>query len=305
MIPPSTRAFYRNASMNMASLRARAEDLQAQIGSGERLNRSSDDPVAAARLRTLTRKDAMLSVHVASARQTSDDLGLADGALSSIADYIIRARELATQAATTTISPDQRAMIGQELTEMRAGLLSLANARDSAGRALFAGEGDNQAYSLDPATGVVNYVGTANPGELSLGDGQSVTRSVTGPEFLNYQFNGSGTDLFATIATLATAMTDPAVDPIAAANDALGSLDKGLQSVTTAQTVIGARLNWIDFNTTRFERQAELAAEQRAEAGGADLAETITRLQQTMTVLEASQASFAKLSGLSLFSVIG
>lgn len=304
MIPPSTRAFYRNASMNMADLRARAADLQSQIGSGERLNRSSDDPVAAARLRTLARKDAMLAVHVSSAQQVSDDLGLADGALSSMADYIIRARELATQAATTTLSADQRAMIGRELTEMRQGLLSLANSRDSAGHALFGGEGDEQAYELNSTTGLIDYIGTMDPGEVSLGDGQTVTRTVTGPEFLEFQANGGTTDLFTTIATLAAAMSDPAVDAIAAANDALGTLDKGLQSVTTAQTIIGSRLNWIEFNTTRFQEQAELAAEQRADAGGTDLAETITQLQQTMTVLEASQASFAKLASLSLFDAI-
>jgi flagellar hook-associated protein 3 FlgL len=69
--------------------------------------------------------------------------------------------------------------------------------------------------------------------------------------------------------------------------------------------VVGARLNWIDFNTARYEKEAELAADQEASIGGADMADTITQLQQTMTVLEASQASFAKLSSLTLFSMIG
>jgi flagellar hook-associated protein 3 FlgL len=34
------------------------------------------------------------------------------------------------------------------------------------------------------------------------------------------------------------------------------------------------------------------------------MAETVSRLQQTMTVLEASQASFARLSQLSLFQFL-
>ncbi|OZA91497.1 MAG: hypothetical protein B7X57_10130, partial [Erythrobacter sp. 34-65-8] len=37
------------------------------------------------------------------------------------------------------------------------------------------------------------------------------------------------------------------------------------------------------------------------EVGGADLAATISRLQQVMTTLEASQASYARLASLSLF----
>jgi flagellar hook-associated protein 3 FlgL len=44
--------------------------------------------------------------------------------------------------------------------------------------------------------------------------------------------------------------------------------------------------------------------EERETIGGADLATTITRLQEVMTVLEASQASFVKLSGLSLFTML-
>jgi hypothetical protein len=46
---------------------------------------------------------------------------------------------------------------------------------------------------------------------------------------------------------------------------------------------------------------ANCAAEEQADIGGTDIASTVTQLQQAMLVLEASQASFAKLSGLSLF----
>ena len=45
-------------------------------------------------------------------------------------------------------------------------------------------------------------------------------------------------------------------------------------------------------------------ADERAAVGGADLATTMTRLQEVMTVLEASQASFVRLSGLSLFNML-
>ena len=49
----STGAFYDRATLSIGGLRQRAEDLQQQIGKGERLSRSSDDPVAASRLRVL------------------------------------------------------------------------------------------------------------------------------------------------------------------------------------------------------------------------------------------------------------
>lgn len=304
MISLSTSAFYRNAATKFAELRTQTGSLQVQIATGQRLERSSDDPVAAAQLRQLARADAWRKVDTENAQRAATDLALADDAMGSMADYVIRARELATQATASTLTAQQRGFIGRELTSIREGLLSLANARDSAGHALFGGETDQQAYALDPATGTIGYVGTASPDDIGLGDGQSVTRSVIGPQFLTFQTSAGTTDLFAAVGALADAMSAPSADPIAAASEAVTTLDKGLQAVTTAQTVVGARLNWIDFNTSRLERQSELSADEEARVGGADLAGAITRLQHAVTVLEASQSSFAKLAGLSLFSVI-
>lgn len=103
---------------------------------------------------------------------------------------------------------------------------------------------------------------------------------------------------------LADALAGGSPDPAQSARDALGALDSGLEVITTQQTVIGTRLNWIDLNTERRTQMAELRSEEQADLGGTDLAEAVSRLQQTMTVLEASQASFARLSQLSLFQFL-
>lgn len=303
MTAVSTSAFYDRSTQSIASLRTRAEGLQGDLARGERLTRSSQDPVAAARLRALTRADTLAAVDSATADRAASDLQLADEALSGFTNAIARVRELATQAATGTLNPGQRAAIGQELAQINAGLLSLANARDSAGHALFGGESAGQAYTLD-AAGNAAYTGTASAGALDLGDGQSVARGVTGPEFLNFSANGTSTDLFAAIKGLADALQGGAADPAGSARTALTALDTALTTVTTAQTVVGARLNFIDLATTRSTQRGEARASEEATVGGTDIAATVTRLQQTMTVLETSQASFARLSGLSLFDLI-
>ena len=68
--------------------------------------------------------------------------------------------------------------------------------------------------------------------------------------------------------------------------------------------MVGARLNWIDLNTERQIQTGQLRAEEEAKVGGTDLTLAVSQLQQTMTVLEASQASFARLAALSLFDVL-
>lgn len=299
----STSAFYERSSQSIAALRAQAESLQAAIGSGNRLTRSSDDPVAAAQLRRMARADAFAAIDTTNAARAASDLTLTDSALANFASYITRAQELAVQAANGTLTGAQRAGIGTELQQIGAELVNLANARDSAGHALFGGETAGDAYT-PTAAGTPGYAGTASAGELMLGDGLAVTRGLTGPEFLSFPGPSGTTDLFATIKALADALQGASADPAQAARDALGTLDTGLEAVTTAQTVVGSRLAWIDLVSERRTQMGELRGEEQAEVGGADIAETVTRLQQAMTVLEASQASFARLSSLSLFDLL-
>lgn len=300
----STSAFYERTNAGLSSLRKQAEKLQAQVGSEQRLSKSSDDPVAASRLRDLARSDGISAANVSNANRAMSDLSLADAAIQEIADNLALAKELAVQASTGTLNDTQRSSIGEQLSNIRSNLIALANSRDSSGHSLFGGEASGSAaYTLD-TNGAPQYSGTSGAGELSLGDGQSVVRGVTGPEFFNFTHNGNATDLFAVIGGLANALQGGSADPQGAARTALGAMDAGLEKIATTQTVIGGRMNWVDLNLARHERQGEMRALEQTDVGGIDPATAITNLQQIMTVLEASQASFVKLASLSLFDMI-
>lgn len=301
----STSAFFDRATLSLTSLRAQADEVQTQISSGNRLTTSSDDPLAASRLRALDRADSMAKVDTAAANRATSDLNLADSALTQFANYITRAKELATQAATATISPAQRASIGSELTQIGKDLVSLANTRDSSGHALFGGDTADGAYEVDAATGVVSYVGNGTAGDLDLGDGQTVTRSLTGPEFLSFKdAAGADTDLMAVIKALGDAMQTGGATAQAAARGALDSLSNGLDAITTAQTVVGSRLAWIDLNTTRQTAMSETRLAEQSDLGDTDTSVALVKLQELSTALQASQASFVKLANLSLFDLL-
>jgi len=298
MLALGTASFYARASAAIGSVRARAEDLQGSIATGERLTRSSDDPLAASRLRRLAQSETLAKVDSANANRASADLALADDALAGFADGLARTRELALQAGSGTLNDSQRAAIGSELGQIHANLVALANARDSAGHALFGGETTGDAYALD-AGGNATYLGTASSGALDLGSGVTVSRSLTGPEFL-----GSGGGTLDLVAALAAALRTGSPDPRTAAQGALSSLDAATRKIGTAQAVVGGRLAAIDLTTERAVRTGELRAAEQSRLGDTDLATAIAELQQTMLVLEASQASFARLSNLSLFDAL-
>jgi flagellar hook-associated protein 3 FlgL len=210
-------------------------------------------------------------------------------------------QELTTQAATGTLTDAQRAGLGEEIGLLHGNLVALANSRDSAGHSLFGGETTGDAYTLD-AAGNASYAGTAKSGDLALGDGQSVRRGLTGPEFLNFNANGVPTNLMAVVKSLGEALQGGVANTAAAARDALATLGDGLDQLSTGQTLVGARLAWIDLTTERRIDLSELRSNEQSEIGSTDIAVTVTRLQQLTLVLEASQASFGKLASLSLFN---
>jgi flagellar hook-associated protein 3 FlgL len=301
----STSAFFERSTQNLSALRSQAEELQNQISSNSKVTRSSDDPLAASQLRSLARAEAVGTIDTAATNRATVDLSLADTALGQFATYVSRAQELATQAASTLLPPAQRASIASELGQIHQALVGLANTRDGAGHALFGGDSAGDAYKIDPATGAAQYIGGGSAGQLSLGDGQTVSRSLTGPEFLSFKDPaGNPTDLMAVVKALSDALAGGASGTAANAQAALGSLANGLDAITTAQTVVGSRLSWIDMSTERQQAMDEARTAQQEEIGAPELGSALARLQQLSTVLEASQASFSKLANLSLFDFL-
>ncbi|MCR2832772.1 flagellar biosynthesis protein FlgL [Parerythrobacter lacustris] len=299
----STQAFYGRSQLFMGGLRAEAESLQRQVSTGERIARSSDDPVAASRLRALARHEALGSIDAGKARRVDEDLQLTTNALQSVADDLIRARELTLWASSETTGATEHAAIATELEQLRERIFATANALDSGGRPLFGGTSGTVAYQKD-AAGTVTYAGTASPGEIDLGQGQSITRGFAGPDIFEFTSGGAPADVFGSLAALASALRGGAADPSQAAQDALARLDDALGSVTRAQTVSGARSAWLEVVQDRQIDQSLVRNQQMADAGGVDLTSAIARLQQVLTVLEASQASFARVASLSLFERI-
>ena len=298
----STSSFYDNALSQMSTLQTQANTLQAQISTGNRLQAASDDPVAAAQLRVYTAQDAASAVDVPNANSAEADLNLADNALTSITNIVQNIQTLTTQAASSTLSDSDRANIGTQIASLQANLVSIANSTDSNGNALFGGETTGPAYTTD-AAGNATYAGTPSAAQTSLGQGLTVANGVTGPQVFNITANGTTTNLLNVVNALATALKSGSGGQ-AAAQNALGQLSSGLASVSTAQTLVGSHLAWITTTNSIRTQVDQTRAKQESDVGSTDITTAVTKLQQTTTALQAAQASFVKLAGLSLFSLI-
>ena len=83
---------------------------------------------------------------------------------------------------------------------------------------------------------------------------------------------------------------------------AISNLDNGMNQVLATQASIGARLNVIDTLSTENESLQIANASSQSTIRDTDMAEAISRLTLQMTKLEAAQASFVRISQLSLFN---
>ncbi|MEM8726498.1 MAG: flagellar biosynthesis protein FlgL, partial [Pseudomonadota bacterium] len=123
----STSAFYERSLSQMTALRGSIETLQTQIATGQKIERGSDDPAAAGRLRALLRAERLGDVEAENAAKLEQDLSFAADELGGVNDLLIRARELAVQAGSDTLGEEARAIVAEELEQLGEELFARAN----------------------------------------------------------------------------------------------------------------------------------------------------------------------------------
>lgn len=270
----STRLFYDRSATSMQALTARADMLNTQVSTGKKLQVASDDSVGYQRLQGLAQSGADARAYAGNITLAQSVLQQADTTLGSITAQLQRASELSVQAANGTLTTEARAAIATEMEGILATITGLADMKDVRGGPLF---GDGAA--------------------IPIGDGQSVLPSADAATFLA---TPGGTDIASTITAFVTALR--AGEPVpASANADLATIST---QVINAQGSVGARAARVDLQAAQLKGAATDREVTRTAIEDADITETITELQKTMTILQATQASFSKLSALSLFDYL-
>lgn len=293
----STRLFYDRASTAMGRLSADADKLQTQLATGKRLAAASDDSVAYARLRGLARATADAKASGTNLDLAASVLAQADSTLSAMTAQLQHASELAIQARSGTQDQTSLDALADGIDAIREQLAALGNATDPRGNPLFGGA-DGGAAVTAHADGSYGYAATS-PGAIPIGDGQSVQPSDTAARV----FTSSAGDALAMLARLSTALrSGTGVD--AAAASAVSDCATATTQVVTVQASLGARAAQVELAQAALTQADTDREATRSGLEDTDVTATITQLQKTMTVLQATQASFTKLQGLSLFDYL-
>ena len=273
---------------NVSALRAQnnsrvASQMQSQamerLSSGKRINSAKDD---AAGLAIATRMDASARGLTQAIRNANDGISLAqtaDSAAGSVADILVRMRELAMQASTGTLSDEDRALVQEEVTALISQIGDVTTRTTFNGNALLDG---STAAGFDIQTG--------------LDSGQTVNITIG-----NLQADAIGTmeDADSDPDTPMTVVSGSAVSDIdlstaAGASDALAILDGAINTVATERANLGAQQNRLTSAVDNLTSSVTNLSESKSRIEDADFSVESTNLAAAGILAQASTAMLAQ-----------
>jgi flagellar hook-associated protein 3 FlgL len=206
---------------SLAQLQKRQADLseqQLQLTSTKRVNRPSDDPVAAAHAERAQASIARIDADKRGTEASRTLMTQTESALGDAGELLQSARDLLVSAGNGSFTDSERQSLATQLQGIRDQLLSVANRGDGANGFLFGGQGSLQAPFVD-ATGGVQYRGTA--GEARIAGDEALPVSLDGGATWLSARSGNGQFETSVVASTGSAWIDAGsvVDPSAITGD--------------------------------------------------------------------------------------
>ena len=290
----STAQYYKTNADQLQTRQNKVAEIQAKLGSGKQLLHPSENPSKAdliSRLESGKERQAVYSKNVdaAQTRLTSEE-----AVLTSMTQIMQRITELTVQGGNDTLASEDRAVIAAEVKALRDELLNLANTQDINGNYIFSGNKVQAPAFVEGSSGVVTYNGDHGRLQINVSDVRRLSINTIGPELFS-------TADFAALDDLVTKLNADNGSGIRSAISAVETINNKL---TVSYGTMASRVAAIESQRTIIEDTELRIDELLLREDDLDYAEAVTELTQESVALQALQASFAKLSQLTLFNFI-
>jgi len=279
--------------------------LMQQMATGERMLMPSDDPISAVRVLRIQREEATLTQYRTNIANVSGNLSKQEANLKAASDTMLNVRDLLLWAANGSNTSEDLAAIANEMGNLEKTILSFANVRDEEGRYLFSGTlSDRPAITFDAATQSYQLTGNDQYRQAAVANGVLVEENVTAAQVF-----GGGVGMLNDLNTLVKMLADPALD----ANDpavqasisaTLNSLDKTHGDLLGAVSELGGRQNTLTLLSSSNEDVSLVNQKIDGELSQLDYASASIDLNNYQLSLQATQKTYLKINGLSLFGML-
>ncbi|PAA27276.1 flagellar hook-associated protein 3 [Pseudomonas fragi] len=276
--------------------------LQAQIGSGLRIQKPSDDPIASARLMRIEREQASLGQYNLNIGRVSDNLMVQETYLKSASDVMLSVRDLLLWASNDSNSGEDLSAIAGEMSSLEQSIVSYFNAKDEAGNYLFSGTLSNTpAVTFDAATGSYTVTGNDQYRQAVVGNGVMIDDNVTAHSIL-----GAGADLLndlhGLIDSLKSAPNDPATRQ--QLKDTLESLDQTHGRVLGQLTDLGGRQNTLTLLGNGNADVSLVNQKIQGDLSQLDVGAAFLQISGYELSMQASQKVYTRVAAISLFDLM-
>ncbi|MEY8710144.1 flagellar hook-associated protein 3 [Mangrovibacter phragmitis] len=290
-----------------------------QLSTGKRVNRPSDDPVAASQAIVVSQAQAQNSQYATARIFATQKASLEESVLSQVTSSIQTAQEKIVYASNGTLSDDDRASLATQLQGVRDQLLNLANSTDGNGRYIFAGYKTDSQPFVDSGTSV-NYVGGTEDITQKVDSARTMVIGHTGTEVFDSitsnaeaepDGSASETNLFTMLDTAIAALNTPQEDLDQTGRDALQAvvdktsrgLKNSLNNVLKVRSELGTQLNELDNLDSLGDDRSLQQSQQMSNLVDADWNSVISSYVMQQTALQASYKAFSDMQGMSLFQL--
>ncbi len=272
---------------------------QMQLSTGKRILSPGDDPVGSTQILPLNEVISQNKQFIVNGESAQTRLMLEDSTLGQASNIITRVSELAIQGNNGSKSATDRTIIAQEIRQLQASLMDLANTTDASGEYIFAGYNVATTPFTESPAGTFNYTGDQGQRNVQLGAAQQVSVGNPGDAvFMNIAYSGGGTQsIFQTIEGLAVNFEANVQD-----TTSLTDINAALDNFLSVRATVGARLNTIDSQRLINDELIMQSKTTLSSIEDLDYADAVSRMNLQLIGLQASQQSFARIQNLSLFN---
>jgi flagellin len=247
-----------------------------QLSTGKRINGSKDDAAGLSISQIMSSQIRGLNQAVRNANDGISLLQTADGAMIEQSGMLQRMRELAVQAASDTVTPDQKDYLNKEFQQLKLEINRVGTSTQWNGKDLLAGTGGSA------GNGAYTFQVGANANQsfsVTIGETTATATGIYKDIELSkiYDSTSDASKLATTEANLAITKIDLALK---AANDQRANIGAGINRLTYA----AENLSNISMNT----------AASRSRIEDTDYAQASTELARTQIIQQAATAMLAQ-----------
>ncbi|MGP9436056.1 flagellar hook-associated protein FlgL [Ewingella sp. AOP8-B2-18] len=315
----STNMIYQQNMNSVSNAQSLWQDTGVQLSTGNRVNKPSDDPLAASQAIMVQQAQAQNDQYAIARTFANQNMSQEENILNNVTTAIQSAQSLIVNAGDGALSDDDRASLATKLQGIKDQIVNMANSTDGNGRYIFGGyKSDKPPYSVDATTGAVTYSGGDEAISQQVDASRTMTISHTGTQVFNTLTSNpvkepdgtpSQTDIFKTIDGAIAALKTPKAN-FASPSDYTAAIDKSnrglsnsLNNVLSVRSQLGTQLDELDKLDSMGDDTKLINGDKLNALVGTDWTAAISQYSLQQVALQASYKTFTSMQGLSLFQM--